>query len=72
MGVGERLPLLQVRGKVIRYSDPEFLNRVISVISFALREITLTISYSTTEPMSIESEVVRVVTHSTREISETT
>ena len=34
------------------------LNRVISVISVVLRETTLTISDSTGEPMSMESEIM--------------
>ena len=50
------------------YTDSQnrIFNRVISVISVVLREITLTISDSTGEPVSIESEIVRVVSLSIR------
>ena len=47
-----------------------FLNRVISVISVVLTETTLTISDSTGETVSMESDIVRVVSLSTTEISE--
>ena len=46
-------------GKELRYKEPEdrfFFNRVISVISIALRGTTLTISDSTREPVSVEYE----------------
>ena len=54
----------------LRYPDPEvdFLNRVISVISVVLRETTLTSSDSTGKPVSMEYEIVKVVS----EISEIT
>ena len=48
----------------LRYVDPEdrvFFNRVISVFSVVLRETTLTISVSTGEIVSMESEIVGVV-----------
>ena len=48
------------------------LNRAISVISVVERETTLTVSITTGEPVSIESEVVRVVSLSTTEISKIT
>ena len=54
----------------IRIQKIGFLNRVISVISVVLRETTLTISDSTDEPVSIESERVRVVSLYTTEMSE--
>ena len=63
------------------YSDLEdrfffsfMLNRVISVISVVdlLRKITLTISDLNSDPVSMESEIVRVVSLSTTEISEIT
>ena len=57
------------------YSDPEdifCLNRVSSVISFVLREVTLSILVSTGEPVSIKSERVRVVSLSATEIAEIT
>ena len=47
-----------------------FQNRVISVISFVLRETTLTILISTGDLVSMESEIVRVVSLSRAEISE--
>ena len=58
----------------VRYPDLEhrFLYRIISVISVVLRENTLTISVSTREPVSMESEIVRVVSFDTTEISEKT
>ena len=49
-----------------------FLNRVILVISVVLSETTITISDSTGEPVSIEVEIMRVVSLSTTEISEIT
>ena len=48
--------------------DPEnrsFFNCVISGISALLREITLTISDSTAETVSMESEIVRVISLNT-------
>ena len=62
---------------LLRYPDPEdrsfLLHHVISVsISIELRETTLTISVLTGEPVSMESEIVRVVSLITTEISETT
>ena len=60
----------------LRYSDPEdrffFFNHVISIISTALRETTLTIPDSSCEPFSMKSEVVRVVSLSTTELSQLT
>ena len=56
-------------GPPLRSPDPEYriiFNRVVSVV---LRETTLTISVST---VLIESNMVRVVSLSTREISEIT
>ena len=58
-----------------RHPDPKrigSLNRVISVISVVLRETNLTIPVSTGEPVSLESEIVRVTSLSTTEISEIT
>ena len=57
-----------------RYPDlkNQFLNRVIPVISVLLRETTLTITVSTGEFVSMESEKVRVFFLSTTEISEIT
>ena len=45
-----------------------FLNRVTSVISGVLRETTLTISVSTGECVSMESEIVREDSLSTKRI----
>ena len=59
----------------LRYPKPEdrfFLSRVISVISVVLSETTLTMSVSAGEPVSMETEIVRVVPLSTTEISEMT
>ena len=61
----------------LRYHYPEdrvffFFNRVISVMSVLLRKSTLSISVSTGEPLSMESEIVRVVSLSTIKISEIT
>ena len=47
-----------------------YFNRVISVISVALRETFLIISDSTGEPVSMEYEIVRVFSLSTTLISE--
>ena len=53
----------------LKVSYPEdwgfFSNRGISVISVVLRETTLTILDSTGEPVSMESEIVKVVSLST-------
>ena len=38
-----------------------FLNRVVSIISIVIKETTLSILDSTGEPVSMESEIVRVV-----------
>ena len=38
-----------------------FFYRVISIISVVLRETTLTISVSTGEPVSMESEIVKMI-----------
>ena len=48
------------------------LHCVIWVITVYLRETTLTILVLTGEPVSLESEVVRVVSHRTMEILEIT
>ena len=54
-----------------RFLDPKNrCYRIISVISVVLRETTLTISDLTSEPVSKESEIVRVVSLRTAEISE--
>ena len=45
---------------------------MIPVISFVLGETTLTISDSIDGPVSMESEIVRVISRSTTEISEIT
>ena len=50
------------------FPEVDFLNRVISVISVVLRETTLTRSDSTGKPVSMEYEIVKVVS----EISEIT
>ena len=61
---------------ILRYPDLEdrffFSNRVISVISVVLRETSPIILDSTGEPVSIESDIVRVVSLSTTEIPEIT
>ena len=49
-----------------------FFNLVISVISVVLRETTLSISVSTSEPVSMKSEIERVVSLSITEMSEIT
>ena len=60
----------------LSYLDPEdrffFWNCVISVISIVLRKRTLTISNLTGEPVSMESETVRVVSLTTMEKAEIT
>ena len=48
------------------------LNSVFSVISVVLRGSTLTFSDSTVEPVPMESEIMRVISLSTTEISEMT
>ena len=59
-------------GNGLRYPKPEdsLFYRVISVISVVQGETTLTISDSIVEPVSMESEIVRLVSLSTREIFE--
>ena len=60
---------------VLKVSDPEdrfFLIRAISEISVVLSKTTLIISDSTGEPVSMESEIVRVDSLSATEISEIT
>ena len=52
------------------HHEDRFLDRVISIISVVPRESTLTISVSTGQSVSMESEIVRVVSLSTTEISE--
>ena len=47
-----------------------FVNLVISVIPVVLRKNTLTISDSTGEPVSMESEILRVIFFIKTEISE--
>ena len=61
-----------VTGPYLRYSDPEdqFLDHFIFVISVVLREPTVTISDWTVEPVAMKSEILRVVSHVTTEISE--
>ena len=54
------------------YPGDRLFKSCISVISVILRETTLTISDWTGEPVSMESEIVRVVSLSTTEISEIT
>ena len=49
-----------------------FFNSFIPVISVELGETTLTILFATCEPISMESETVRLVSLSAREISEIT
>ena len=60
--------------QVLKYPDPEgrFLNCVIAVISVILRETTLTISVSTGEPVSMKSDILRVVSFTAMEILEIT
>ena len=59
-----------------RYPDPEdrffFLFCFVCFFNRVIRESTLTISVSTCEPVSMESEIARVVSFSTTEISEIT
>ena len=58
---------------VFKVSDPEdrfFFNRVILVISVVLRETTLTVSDSTLETTSMESEIMGIVSLSITKISE--
>ena len=59
---------------LVRYSDREdrIFNRVISDISVVLRETTLTISDFMVTDSPVESEIVRVVSLSTTEITEIT
>ena len=47
--------------KNLRNLDPDsrFFNRVISVVSSLLRETTLTISFSTGEPVSMKAEILK-------------
>ena len=63
-------------GKGLRNAEPEdryfFIDRLTSIISVVQREITLTISDSAGETASMESEIVRVVSLCTTEISEIT
>ena len=54
------------------YPEDRFLKSVISVISVVLRKATRNISVSTSERVSMESEVVTVVSLYTTEISEIT
>ena len=70
---------MSIRHITLRYSDSEdrfffFLNPVISIISIVLvlSETTLTISDSTGERVSMESEILRVVFLGTTAISEIT
>ena len=58
--------------KVSHHEDQDFFYRVLSVISVVLREMTLTTSVLTCEPVSMESEIVRVVFLRTMKISEIT
>ena len=50
----------------------DFFNRVISLTSVVQRETTLTVSVSTGEPVTMESEIVRVVSLCTKEMSKIT
>ena len=62
------------RKSAVRYSDPKdrIFNRVISDISVVLWETTLTVSDSVKTVSPVKSEIVRVVSLSTTEITETT
>ena len=62
LGKGLGLPTLKIG----------IFNRFISFISVVLQETTLTISVSTGELVSMETEIVRVVSLSSTEISEIT
>ena len=56
----------------LRYLDTEDLNRVISDTPVVPRETTLTYSDSTETGSPVESEIVRVVSVSTMEITDIT
>ena len=56
----------------IRNLNIGFLNRVHSGFSVVQRETTFTISDSTSEPVSTEYEIVKMVSHHTTEICEIT
>ena len=58
--------------RTLKLGSVFFLNRGISLISVVLRETTRVNSVSTGEPVSMESEIVRVVSLSTTGISEIT
>ena len=64
------------RSRFLTYPDPQdrIFNRVISDISVMLRETTLTFSDSigTVSSSPVETGIVRVVSHSTTEITEIT
>ena len=57
-----------------RYPDPaeRFFNRVISYMNLVLRETSLTISDSIETGSPLESEIVRMVSPSSTEISDIT
>ena len=65
-------------GNGLRHPDPEesfiiiFFNRGTSFISVVIGKTTLNISVSTGEPVSMESEMVRVASVRKTEISEIT
>ena len=59
-------------GAIQGHHGPLVFNCVILVISGVLRETTPTISYLTDKPVSMESEIVTVVSFSTTEISKIT
>ena len=58
----------------LRYSNPgdRIFNRVFSDISVVLGKTTLTFSDSTETGLPVETEIVKVVSPSTMEITETT
>ena len=63
-------PFINLRYLILKIGF--FFYRVILVISLVLRETTLTISDSTGETVSLQYEIVKVVSFSTTEISEIT
>ena len=66
-----RIPYLKVSGPSRSFFF-FLIFRVISIISVVLKEITFTTSVSTGEPVSIESEIMKVVSPCTTKISEIT
>ena len=67
-----RIPYLKVSGPSRSFFFFFLIFRVISVISIVLKEITFTTSVSTGEPVSIEYEIMKVVSPCTTKISEIT